>query len=167
MIILIFFAFLTGLHLALLQFNYLFILQINISSTYLTYILIVISWMAGTIGGLWWKHLRPGFCLLSGVGGYYMVYAMTAINPLSRWTFVISVAGVMLSGLWAGRFFTAMAPLFGGADKLFFHENNGFLAGIILVFTGFTLLGQPFLLYLPALSASLLLLLLRRYPSCS
>ena len=152
------FAFFTGLHLAVLQFSYFFLLLINITSTYVTYMTVVLSWMAGTLLGLFWRRLNASVALLLGVLGYYAIYGLVINDPLSPSTLPIAALGVAITGLWAGRFFVVMLPLFGRADRLFFHENNGFLVGVVGVFLGFTLLGQAFLLWTPLLSVIVLLL---------
>lgn len=151
------FGFFTGLHLAILQFSYFFVLLINVTSTYITYMTIVISWMAGTLIGLWWRRLNAGIALLLGVASYYAAYLLVVTDPLSPSTLPIAALGVTVTGLWAGRFFVVMLPLFGRADRLFFHENNGFMLGVVGVFLGFTLLGQGFLLWTPLLSVTVLL----------
>jgi choline-glycine betaine transporter len=151
------FASLTGLHLAIMQFCYFFVLLINVTSTYITYMTVVIAWMAGTLLGLWLR-INAGLALLAGVVGFYAVYLLVINDPLSPTVLPISAIGVAVTGLWAGRFFVVMLPLFGRSDRLFFHENNGFMLGIIGVFIGFTLLGKPFLLWTPLISVLLLLL---------
>lgn len=161
MINLALFAFLTGLHFAFLQFSYLLLLQINISSTYLTYAIIVMSWMTGTVIGLWWERLEASRGVIIGLLSYYGVYALVVNDPFSALALPVSAVGVALTGLWAGRFFVVMLPLFKRADSLFFHENNGFLLGIVSVFLGFTLLGRPFMLWTPLISAVALLLHIR------
>ncbi len=150
------FASLTGLHLAVLQFSYFFVLLINVTSTYITYMTIVMAWMTGTLIGLW-LQLSAGLCLLLGVASYYTIYLLVISDPLSPTILPISALGVAVTGLWAGRFFVLMLPLFGRSDRLFFHENNGFLLGVIGVFLGFTMLGKPFLLWMPLISVLLLL----------
>lgn len=152
------FATLTGLHLAVLQFSYFFLLLINITSTYITYAVVVLSWMAGTLAGLLWRRLNPMAALSGGVVSYYAVYTLIVLDPLSPWSLPLAAFGVAVTGLWAGRFFVVMLPLFERADRLFFHENNGFMVGIVAVFVSFTLLGRPFLLWTPVLSLSLLTL---------
>lgn len=155
------FAFLTGLHFALLQFSYVLLLQINISSTYLTYAIVVMSWMAGTMIGLWWERLEASGGVIIGLLSYYSVYALLINDPFSTLALPVSAVGVGVTGVWAGRFFVVMLPLFKRADILFFHENNGFLLGIVSVFLGFTLLGRPFMLWTPLISAAALLLHIR------
>ena len=52
------YAFLTGLYFSTLQFCYLILLQINISSAYLTFMIITVSWLTGSIIGLWLENLN-------------------------------------------------------------------------------------------------------------
>jgi hypothetical protein len=146
------FGFFTGLHLALLQFGYLFMLIMNVSSTYVTYMMIVLSWMGGTLLGLRWSRLDGRIALALGVAAYYGIYAVIAASPLAGFTLPLAAAGVVFSGLWAGRFFVVMRPYFGRVDSLFFHENNGFMLGVMAVFIGFTTLGRPFLLVGPLMT---------------
>ena len=153
-----FFATTTGLHLAILQFSYFFMLMLNITSTYVTYMTLVISWMAGTVAGLFWRNLQGGIALAIGVAAYYTICVLVISDPLRDYLLPIAAVGVAASGLWAGRFFVVLLPLFESPDKLFLHENNGFLVGIIGVFVGFSLLSQGFLLWAPALSLAVLYL---------
>lgn len=157
MINLAMFASFTGLHLAILQFGYFFVLLVNVTSTYVTYMTVVISWMAGTLAGLLWKRLSAGWLLILGVLSYYAIYFLVVSDPLSSYNLALASVGVAFTGLWAGRFFVVMLPLFKRADQLFFHENNGFLLGIIGAFLGFSLLGLSFLLWAPLLSVIVLL----------
>lgn len=151
------FGFLTGLHLAALQFGCFFLLLLNVTSTYVTYAAVVMSWMAGTVLGLAWARLGAAATLALGVVGYYAIYALVVTDPLAPYTLPIAVAGVAVAGLWAGRFFVVMLPVVGRADRLFFHENNGFLVGVVGVFVGFTTLGLDFLRWTPLLTGTLLL----------
>ena len=151
------FEFLTGFYFAILQFCFLMILAVYISSAYLTYAIITFSWMCGSVAGLWLKNLNIRGGLALGAAGYYGVYALAAQWPFSRLTLLAGSVGALLAGLWAGRFFVVMLPGFKTADRLFFHENTGFMVGIIAFFVGFTLLGRNFALWTPAILASFLL----------
>ena len=155
------YAFITGLHLALLQFSYLLLLEINISSTYVTYMIIVVSWMVGAVIGLRWKNLNADIGLFLGVASYYGLYMLVSYDPLSRSTLVLAALGVILTGLWAGRFFVVMLPLMKRADSLFLHENNGFLIGVIALFLGFSFLGRKFLLWAPLITAATLVIYMK------
>ncbi len=151
------YAFFTGLYFAVLQFNFFLVLQINISSTYITYMTVVISWMVGAVLGLWLKGLRTLLGVTTGLLSYYGVYLLIAYDPLSRSTLLLAALGVCLTGLWAGRFFTVMLPVFKQTDALFFHENNGFLVGVVTVFIGFTSFGRLFLAWAPLVCGAALL----------
>ncbi|GJL65885.1 MAG: hypothetical protein NPIRA05_08560 [Nitrospirales bacterium] len=154
---LVLFAFLCGFHLALLQFDYFFLLLLHVTSTYITYAVIVFSWMTGTLFGLLWNRLHPCLALLAGLASYYAIYGLVISNPLSASALPLASVGVAITGLWAGRFFVVVFPFFGRIDFVLFHENNGFLLGIVAVFVGFTLLGKAFLLWSPLLSGMILL----------
>ena len=152
------YPFLSGLHFALLQFGYLLLLQMNFSSTYLTYMIISLAWITGTLIGLWWKNLNPIIALTAGISSYCLIFALIVSNPFSPLILPLSSLGVAITGLWAGRFFIVMLPAFKDVDQLFFLENNGFILGIIAIFLGFTLLGIGFILWAPLGSAAILLL---------
>lgn len=155
-------GFFTGLHFALLQLCYLLLLQFQISATYLTYALIVTAWMAGAIAGLALKSLSAGRALVIGALAYYGALAAVNLAPLAWFTLPAAGAAVFLSGLWAGRFFVVMLPYMKRVDSLFFHENNGFLVGLVATLIAFTQLGRPFLLWAPLISAAALLTHARR-----
>lgn len=150
-------SFLTGLHFALVQFCFLLLLVFNISSTYLSYALVVTAWMTGAIVGLSLRTLDLVRGLIIGILAYYAALAVVLHDPLAwtaRW---ITGAAVFLTGLWAGRFFVAMLPQLRRPDSLFFHENNGFLVGVATSFVAFTLLGRPVLMWAPLVSSAVLI----------
>ncbi len=154
-------AFLTGWLFSNLQFSFLMLLQINVSSAYRTYMLITLAWMAGTIAGLWIPRLTMRVGIVLGLTGYYVAAFLLAKLPFSPVTIPIAVLCVALAGLWAGRFFVVMFHRFKSADRIFFHENNGFILGGITLFIGFTLWGRPFLMAMPLILATALLMLHR------
>jgi len=152
------YAFLTGLYFSTLQFCYLILLQINISSAYLTYMVITTSWLVGSIIGLWLKNLDRNIGVGLGLFCYYSVYALVLTVPFSSFTLILAAFGCCISGLWAGRFFIFILLQYKQVDRIFFHENNGFWAGIVMFFLGFTLLGRPFVFWAPMILGGLLLL---------
>ncbi|RMF85959.1 MAG: hypothetical protein D6736_16215 [Nitrospinota bacterium] len=161
MISFVIFSFLNGLYFSVVQFSYFFILQTNISSTYITYMTVVIAWMVGVLAGLWFEKITVDTLIVSGVISYYGVYELVVHDPFSPLGLPLAALGVSITGMWAGRFFVVMLPLWQQTDRLFFHENNGFLVGIVATFVGFTLLGRGFILWTPSLSAALLFLGMR------
>ncbi len=146
-------AFFTGWFFAVLQFSFLMLLQINISSAYLTYMVITLSWMIGTVAGLWIPRLSMPLGVGLGTVSYYIVYTLVSYNPFSPITLPVASAGVAIAGLWAGHFFVTMLDKSMTTDSIFFHENNGFIVGLVTFFAGFTQIGRPFLLYVPLILA--------------
>lgn len=151
------YALISGLHFALLQFGYVLLLQMNLSSTYLTYMIISLSWITGSLLGLWWKTLNPLPALATGIASYYLIYTVIALHPFEAFILPLSAMGIMLTGLWAGRFFVILIPLFEKTDQLFLMENNGFILGIMAIFLGFSLFGTHFMLWAPSMTSLLLL----------
>ena len=152
------YAFLTGLYFSTLQFCYLILLQMNISSAYLTYMIITTAWLIGSIAGLWFEKLDRNIGVGLGLFSYYGVYAMVTNMPFSSFTLVLAALGAGVTGLWAGRFFIFILHQYRQVDRVFFHENNGFWVGIVMFFLGFTLVGRPFVFWAPMILAGLLLL---------
>ena len=152
------YAFLTGLYFSTLQFSYLILLQINISSAYITYMVITTSWLTGSIIGLWLDNLDRNIGVGLGLFCYYSVYALVSNMPFSGFSLVLSAVGSCITGLWAGRFFIFILHQYSQVDRVFFHENNGFWVGIVTFFLGFTLLGRQYVLWMPMALAGLLLL---------
>ncbi len=154
----LFYCFVSGLHFALLQFGYIYLLQIHITSTYLTFAMVTLAWMAGVLAGLWWQkgdaHTGLGLGLLS----YFIVHLLTQLYPFSTATLYPAAFFILTSGFWAGRFFPFMGQRLPRMDLIFFHENNGFLLGIILCFAGITLWGRGALIWLPTVTGTALAL---------
>ncbi len=93
-----------------------------------------------------------------GLFCFYSVYALITTLPFSGYTLAFSALGAGLTGLWAGQFFIFLLSQYNEVDRLFFHENNGFLLGIVLFFLGFTTLGREFVFWAPMTLAGILFL---------
>ena len=87
-----FFAVWCGVHLAMLQYNYFYLLLLNMTSTYITYAVVVLSWMTGTLIGLWWQRLNPNVAILMGIVSYYAIYALLKNVPLASLYFSLGDA---------------------------------------------------------------------------
>jgi len=154
-------AFMTGLQFSILQFCFLAILQINVSSAYLTYMTVALAWMVGSVIGMWIKRLTPWMGVFLGTLAFYFVHILLSFFPFSHLALTISAVGISVAAIWAGRFFVVMRSRFQSPDKMFFHENNGFLLGVVAFFIGFTTLGTSFILFAPGLGGIALLYLNR------
>ncbi len=154
-------AFITGLQFSVLQFCFLAILQINVSSAYLTYMTVAFAWMVGSVIGMWVKRLTSWMGVVLGTLAFYFVHILLTFFPFSYLALIVSAVGISVAAIWAGRFFVVMRSRFESPDKMFFHENNGFLLGIILFFVGFTTLGSSFIIFAPGVGGISLLYLNR------
>lgn len=147
---------LAGLHLGLLQAGYLLALARALSSAHTTYALVLAAWLAGATAGLWWT-VRPRVALVLGLVAYLGVQvALGSVDFLavSPWCFAPAVAA---SGLWSGRFFTAVLAGQARPGRIFAAETDGFLLGSIAAVLAYAWLGRHALWAMPLGTCALLL----------
>ena len=147
---------LAGLHLGLLQAGYLLALARALSSAHTTYALVLAAWLAGATIGLWWM-VRPRVALVLGLVAYLAVQgALGSVDflALSPWCFAPAVAA---SGLWSGRFFTAVLAGQARPGRIFAAETDGFLLGSIAAVIAYAWLGRHALWAMPLGTCALLL----------
>jgi len=153
-------ATLSGLHLALLEFSYFYLLLLRVGSTSVTCLVVALAWMTGAVAGLSWRRLNPATAVIAGVLSYYGAGAAVLAQPAGVHVWPIAAAGIGIGGLLAGHVFVFLLPAMTRADRLFFHTNNGFALGIVAGFAGMALLGERFLFWIPLFSGMVLLALL-------
>lgn len=150
------FSFLCGLYFALLQFSYFFLMEAYLSSQYLSYFITLLFWLVGFLAGLnitrerWFAGL-----LLLGVGAYYATWALTRFIPFHPLLYPLAAICSIASGLLPGYFFPLMARRFPSVKLMLFHENNGFLLGILIALKGSIYCGSWFLAGAPLLGSLL------------
>ncbi|MCA9693779.1 MAG: hypothetical protein KC636_29600, partial [Myxococcales bacterium] len=158
----------TGLHLASLQLGYLLTIQMHLSSGYLSYALVTALWMLGCLIGLW-VALPATLAVIAGLASYLVTLVACNLAPFHPSLLWLAIPAVIVSGLWAGRFFCvalARDDGEGASARAFAGENTGFVAGLVGVFLGYALLGRALLLWAPLVTgASVLALLSRRGPA--
>lgn len=85
------------------------------------------------------------------VTSYYIAFQLVrAFSFDYRWLPCIGFF-IAVSGMLPGYFFFTMQKQFGKAKDLFFHENNGFLLGIVVSLLGAVFLGKGMLTWAPLL----------------
>jgi hypothetical protein len=150
------FAFVCGLYFALLQFSYFFLMEAYLSSQYLSYFITLLFWLCGFFVGLnvarerWFSGL-----LLLGVVAYYAAWTLTKLVPFHTLLYPLAAICSITSGLLPGYFFPFMARRFPSIKLMLFHENNGFLLGILLALKGSIYCGSWFLAGAPLLGSVL------------
>ena len=148
------FAAAVGLWLALLQFAFFFLLEVRLSSRATTFFVALFFWLAGFLIGLNLRGPRA-FQVLMVLApvGYYLAYLLLGALPYRHQTLPVVGICIAISGALAGAFFPHAAGRFPTLKWLLFHENNGFIAGIILTLLGSVFAGRFFLDWAPALGA--------------
>jgi hypothetical protein len=161
-------AFFLGLALALLQLSFFFLLEVHVTSRADSYFTALFFWLIGFLWGLNRPDRRvfPTLLLAAPVA-YYVALGVVGAWPYRLW--LLGVVGVCLGvgGAMAGSFFPWAASRFARSRWLFFHENNGFLAGIALALLASVYVGQALLRYGPLAGVVPVVLLLARPPAAS
>jgi hypothetical protein len=154
-------AFAGGLLFATLQSCYFLLLEWQLSSAWTTYATVTLAWMAGILAGL---RLRGGDAVLlwANLPCYYGLWWLLRRAPYDDRLLPLCGLCVLASGAYAGRFFKASVARGKDVRAFLLHENNGFVAGLLLAFAGFSWDAKRFLGLGPAAGVCLLGLLARR-----
>lgn len=147
-------AFCVGLWLALLQFSFFFLLEVRLTSRTTTFFVALFFWLVGFLAGLNLRSPRA-FPLLVALApaAYYVAYLVLGLLPYRVQVLPLVGACIAVAGSLAGAFFPYAAGRFGRLKLLLFHENNGFVLGILLSLFGAVFAGRFLLDWAPALAA--------------
>jgi CDP-diglyceride synthetase len=87
--------------------------------------------------------------LSAGVASYYLAFTLARWLPFHALLYPVCAACAVLSGLLPGYFFRLMGRRYAPVRSPLFHENNGFLVGLVIAlkaavhFGSFMLAGGP------------------------
>ena len=156
------FAFLVGLWLSLLQFSYFFMLEVYLSSRATSFFVSMFFWLIGLLIGLNITTPRAfsRFVVVAPIA-YYCAFALLRAMPYQIRLLPIVGACIATGGVLAGSFFPHARHRFPKVKQLFFHENNGFVVGILLSLVGAVFAGRYLLLLSPIVGALPVTALLR------
>lgn len=151
----------SGLFFGVLQWSAFFLLQAYLASTAMVYLLATSVWLLGSLAGL----SIPGRSderswLAAATAAYYVLRALAVAHPYDFAWLPLLLGCVAVMGAYAGRFFRERRAMPGGARRLFFLENTGFLGGMVLTVMGLFWIGAGLLLLAPAIGAALCLITL-------
>lgn len=127
------YALVVGLWLATLQVNLFFALQTYLSSSVLSWTLLVGCWLMGSILGVRW--LRPGDSpkLISLAFAGALLCQFLLLNYPYRLSLLPLHALLLVAvGLYPGYFFQAERSHFTRPGQLFFWETLGFVLGLLI-----------------------------------
>ncbi|MCF8242631.1 MAG: hypothetical protein K9J16_14730 [Melioribacteraceae bacterium] len=147
-----------GFFFGIIQSALYFTVQVNITATYTGYFLIVFMWIAGVVFSLQTNFINdiPKAFLLAIISYYLLVFITGVILP-GFFIYLLCSLLVFASAVSVGVFFKILGQKV-EPDKLFFHENNGFVAGTITGLLYFVDFGMWFVYLIPAAALVLVLL---------
>jgi hypothetical protein len=121
---------LVGIFFGALQTAYFFRLSFALASTYNTFLMVTLAWLAGSLIGLRVRlPLRLGswLCLMP----YLLAQVLVNGLPYRADLWPIYAMLVLFSGIFSGLFFAQMGEVVRPVRRLFFIENNGFIIGLV------------------------------------
>jgi spermidine synthase len=145
--------FLVGVYFAVLQFAYFFLLEVFVSSRAITYFACLFFWLIGFLVGLnYGDRFRPRTILGGGLLAYYLTVLINLFYPYKTVSLVTIGLLIAVSGVSPGYFFSQVGQHYRTVRKIFFLENNGFIAGTALCFYLAVFFGKWLLYAVPAVS---------------
>jgi hypothetical protein len=153
-----------GIMFGLFQTGLFFQLAFTLSSSFRTYLMVTICWLIGSAIGIQLarrvslSQVHSQGLLLAVLMGYFGCALLLHIAPFNTQLWPAYAVLIMITGVYPGVFFVRMGRVYRARD-LFFRENNGFIAGIVVATLLFMLLGRGVLWAAPLLLAGLILAL--------
>ena len=148
---------LVGLLLGFLQTGLYFQLSFTLSSSFTTFLMVILCWLIGSVLGvrvLQGMRLRlNGFLLLTLLAFFACAVLLNAV-PFNTQLWPLYAILIIVMGFYPGVFFARLGEHYSARD-LFFRENNGFILGLISSTLLFLLLGRSALWLMPILMAAL------------
>jgi hypothetical protein len=149
------YPFLIGLLFGFIQTGYFIRLSFALASTYGTFLMVTLAWLAGSIAGLRLNSVRR--LTLSGgmwlcIVPYLVALLFVYTHPFQGQWWPIYTLLIFMSGSFSGLFFARTGEVISPVRHLFFVENNGFLLGLTLLPVLYLLFGQIMLWILPTLT---------------
>ncbi len=141
-----------GLLLGVLQTGLYFQLSFTLSSGFGTYLMVTLGWLSGSLLGVLWLTKQPlstRAILLIALAAYGLCSLLLVAFPFNLSLFPVYALLIVIIGLYPGVFF-ARASRHSLTGVLFFRENNGFIAGLLLGTLLFMIFGR-LTLWLPPL----------------
>ncbi len=150
---------LVGMLLGVLQTGLFFQLSFTLSSTFGTFLLITLCWLAGSalgVMGVARATIATEVWLLLALVAYAISLLLAQAAPFNTALWPLYGALIVLGGLYPGVFF-ARYSRHSRAGTMLLWENNGFIIGLVGLTLLFMLLGRGVLWLSPALLALLVL----------
>jgi hypothetical protein len=146
------YPFLIGLLFGFIQTGYFIRLSFSLASTYGTFLMVTLAWLAGSIVGLRLHHQVSLFrSIWLSLIPYLVALLLVDKFPFQSQWWPVYTGLILVSGSFSGLFFGQMGSAIRPVRHLFFAENNGFLLGLTILPVLYLLFGQLVLWLLPSL----------------
>jgi hypothetical protein len=133
-----------GMLLGLMQTGLFFQLTFTLSSSFETYLLVTLCWLAGSAVGVY-RLGKSAVSLQAFLGIGLLAYATCAVllvwQPFNSRLWPAYGLLVIVAGIYPGVFFARRAQLY-PARTLFLWENNGFVLGLVAGTLLFMVMGR-------------------------
>ncbi len=145
-------VFLYGNLFAVIQFTYFFLLEVFLSSRAMPFFVCLFFWLIGFLIGLNLRINKLMICLVMiSVCAYYCAFVLIRVYPFQYQVLPLVGLCVAVSGMAPGYFFASAKDRYAHVKKLFLHENNGFILGILISWVSAAFAGQYMLMLAPLL----------------
>lgn len=152
-------AFVFGLHFAVLQCSYFFLVEAFLSSGHQPYFAMSLLWLCGVLVGLTASpQVSLELTTLFGTGAYLIAQGSLRLYPYQNALGNVAYACILVSGIAAGHFIVFIASSRIDRTAALLHENNGFVVGLVAGLLSSTFHGMRLLEIGPALTTVAVLL---------
>jgi len=150
--------FASGFYFGILQAAIYFSIEVFVTATFAGYFLLILTWLCGVVFAMKTKYLKEfSYNGIVSLITFYLFLLMVMYVPFQSEMYVLIALPIFVSAFPAGKFFKVFAETI-SPDTLFFHENNGFVAGTIFGLLLFVKFGVMFI-YLAPFAAMLVMVL--------
>jgi hypothetical protein len=135
------YPYLVGIWLACLQTSMFFLLQIYLSSAFLSYGTLLLGWLIGSAIGVALDPRRDRLWLVVSAICPYLLQVLLTFLPHRHEALPLVAALVALCSIYAGLFFQAEKNRFERIGQLFFWETAGFCCGLVASLVAIVMVG--------------------------
>lgn len=151
-----------GFYFGIVQTAFYFSIEVFVTATFTGYFFLVLAWMCGVVFAMKTDLLENIYLSISSsIALFYIFLLFVIFIPFNGLMFPFLGLLIFISSFPAGKF----VKLFGksvSSDSLFFHENNGFVLGMVMAVLLFVKFGIHFIYFAPILAYLLTILSLKK-----
>lgn len=151
-----------GFYFGILQTAFYFSIEVFVTATFTGYFFLILAWMCGVIFAMKTTLLENFYLsFTTSIVLFYIFLLFVIYTPFSGSMYPLLGLLIFVSAFPAGKFFKQFGKSV-SSDSLFFHENNGFVLGMVMAILLFVKFGIQFIYFAPILAYSLTILSLKK-----